>query len=391
MFWFTSRYRIKGNIKPALKKINEPYLLLGNHYGRFDPFIMSYFFDKRPNFVSSDAILRDKVIGSLFKGLGAMPMKKGLRDSSIIRQMLKVIQADGALAIFPEGTRTWNGVTGRMDPSIAKLVRLLKVPVITARMRGAYLMDPRWAKPIRRAQMEIDFQQIIGKEETRELSEDEIFNRIKESIYQDDTAYQEEKKIEIKSSKRAESVDLVLFQCQCCSEFSQFSSIGNEFNCTSCTQRFEFDKYGFIKSNIELKFNNLRDWINWQNNNFVVFIKEEYAIGREESFFSAPSMSIESAIGYKRMEKLGIGDISFFGDRIEVLLPEEKIVLEIDKISSMSAQYMERVELIYGDIAYRFVSKKHNESGLKWELATNVIWSLAGAEQKVASYFRDIV
>ena len=282
-------------------------------------------------------------------------------------------------------------MTGRMDPSIAKLVRLLKVPVITARMRGAYLMDPRWAKPIRRAQMEIDFQQIIGKEETRELSEDEIFNRIKESIYQDDTAYQEEKKIEIKSSKRAESVDLVLFQCQCCSEFSQFSSIGNEFNCTSCTQRFEFDKYGFIKSNIELKFNNLRDWINWQNNNFVVFIKEEYAIGREESFFSAPSMSIESAIGYKRMEKLGIGDISFFGDRIEVLLPEEKIVLEIDKISSMSAQYMERVELIYGDIAYRFVSKKHNESGLKWELATNVIWSLAGAEQKVASYFRDIV
>jgi hypothetical protein len=52
---------------------------------------------------------------------------------------------------------------------------------------------------------------------------------------------------------------------------------------------------------------------------------------------------------------------------------------------------MERIEFFHEDYAFRFVSKKHFESGLKWELATNVVWSLSGDDHKVASYFADLI
>ena len=391
MFLFTTWFKVRGNIPPELKKINEPYLLLGNHYGRFDPFIISYFLAKRPNFVSSDAILRDRVVGRLFKGLGAMPIKKGLRDSMARREMKKVMQAGGAIALYPEGTRTWTGVTHPMDPSIAKLVRFLNVPVITAKMRGAYLMDPRWATPMRRAAMEIDYENIITKEETRELTEEEIFERVKGGLHQDDIAYQEEKKIKIKSDRRAEQVEKVVFQCQCCEEFADFSAQGNSFSCDHCQQVFEMDDYCFISSSKELRFNNLRDWINWQNENFVSFLRIEYPKGGEEPLFKASQMSIERAKGDESMDKLGLGEILFYRDRIEVKVNDEEMHLDFKGITSLSAQYMERIEFFHEDYAFRFVSKKHFESGLKWELATNVVWSLSGDDHKVASYFADLI
>ena len=391
MFLFTTWYRVKGNITPELKGINEPYLLLGNHCGRFDPFIISYFFNKRPNFVSSDAILRDRVVGRLFKGLGAMPIKKGLRDSMAIREMKKVMQAGGAIALYPEGTRTWTGVTHPMDPSIAKLVRFLNVPVITAKMRGAYLMDPRWATPMRRAAMEIDYEKIISKEETRELSEEEIFSRVKAGLHQDDTAYQLDKKIQIKSEHRAEQVEKVIFQCQSCNEFSDFQASGNTFSCKNCQQEFELDVYGFVSAPTGLQFNNLRDWINWQNEKFVAYLKTEYAKGGNEPLFSAKEMSIERAKGNESMDKLGLGEIHFYLDRLQININDEVIDLDHKGITSLSAQYMERIELFHGDLAFRFVNKKHFESGLKWELATNVMWLLSGDKHKVASYFAELV
>ena len=339
--------------------------------------------------MSSDAILRDRIVGSLFKGLGAMPIKNGLRDSVIIREMVKVIKSNGSLALYPEGTRTWNGVTHTMDPSIAKLVKLLGVPVITARMKGAYLMDPRWCVPLRRAAMEIDFEKIITKEEIKKLSEAEIFSRIVAGLQHDDTAYQRKKKILIQSEKRAEQVEKIVFQCQECQEFTSFSSKGNGFTCESCRQDYELDPYGFVISSSELKFDNLRDWVDWQNGNFVNYLINKYNNNAQEPLFIGKNLSIERAVGDKSMQKLGVGDVSFYRDRMDVMIGNDIITLQITDISSIGAQYMERVEFFYDDFAYRFVGRKHGESGLKWELATNVIWALNGQNYKVANYFKE--
>jgi 1-acyl-sn-glycerol-3-phosphate acyltransferase len=393
MFFFTKKHNITANISPDLVNIDEPYLLLSNHYGRYDPFIISYWFKKRPNFISSDAILRDRIIGTLFKGLGAMPKKKGVRDSYIIREMVKVINAGGALALFPEGTRTWDGQTSFMDPSIAKLVRLLKVPVITARMKGAYLMDPRWAIPVRKAKMEIDYALVIHKDEFSTLSEGDIFDRVWEGIYQDDIKYQQKERIKIRSDHRAENIELVIWCCPKCLNMSGFQSAHNNFSCKKCKSGYKLDAFGFIETmdESEPEFDNVRDWIGWQNDNFVAFMQRKFKEFDSGEFFAAENMIIECAEGKGRMQNLGTGSIHFYRDRIEVKLNGARTSLKLDEISSLGAQFKERIELFYHDYAYRFTSSSASESGLKWELATNVVWSLSGDNRKVASYFADLL
>ena len=96
-------------------------------------------------------------------------------------------------------------------------------------------------------------------------------------------------------------------------------------------------------------------------------------------------------MGDNPMEKLGLGDIYFYRDRIEVKVGDNDFNLGHREITSLSAQYMERIELFHENNAFRFVSKTHFESGLKWELAENVIWQITGEDYKVAAYFSELV
>lgn len=390
---FTWYYKISANISPELKVFDQSYILLSNHYGRYDPFIISHFIKKRPNFISSDAILRDRIIGTLFKGLGAMPKKKGVRDSHIIREMIKVVRAGGALSLFPEGTRTWSGETQFMDPSIAKLVKLLNVPVITVRMKGAYAFDPRWAKSIRRAAVEIDYTLAIEKEELSNMSEDDILVIIRDNLYQDDVEYQRLEKIKIRSGRRAEHIDLVLFQCPACLSFDGFKDYRNEFSCQSCGKTILVDNYGFLlaKSDNPLPFDDIRSWLNWQNINYVKFIREQIRLNITTPIFSAEKIHIEYAVDDGRMRSMGIGKVYFYLDKLKITSGDLEEQLLISEISSLGPQFHERIELFYQDRAYRFTTTGTREPGNKWEIAINVIWASTGLENKLAPYFKDLV
>jgi 1-acyl-sn-glycerol-3-phosphate acyltransferase len=393
MTLFTWYYKISANISPELKNFNQPYILLSNHYGRYDPFIISHFIKQRPNFISSDAILRDKIIGTLFKGLGAMPKKKGVRDSHIIREMVKVVQSGGALSLFPEGTRTWSGETQFMDPSIAKLVKLLKVPVITARMKGAYAFDPRWAKSIRRAKVEIDYKMAIAGEAVSNLSEDEILAIIRGDLYHDDIEYQRLEKIKIESGKRAEHIDLVLFQCPGCLSFAGFNDYRNQFSCADCGNTYSVDDYGFlaIAYGEPLPFDDIKEWLNWQNNNFIQFMTEQISQNISTPLFHADNMQIEYAVGDGRMHSMGIGRIYFYLDKLKIITGDSEEELLISEISALGPQFNERIELFYQDRAYRFTTTGERVPGIKWEIAINVLWASTGLDNKLAPYFKDLV
>jgi 1-acyl-sn-glycerol-3-phosphate acyltransferase len=390
---FTWYYKITANISPELIEFDQPYLLLSNHYGRYDPFIISNFIKKRPNFISSDAILRDRIIGTLFKGLGAMPKKKGVRDTHIIREMVKVVRSGGALALFPEGARTWSGETLFIDPSIAKLVKLLGIPVITAQIKGAYSCDPRWANIIRRSAFEIDFNLMMGTDEIKSNSEETIYNLIQKSLYQDDTEYQRTKRTVINSNKRAEHLDLVLFQCPDCKGFRGFESSGNQVVCKQCSKTALVDKYGFLTAQEDdsLPFDSVKQWFGWQNKNFVEFVNKRLTKGTSEAIIYAENMQIEYAIGEGRMKKLGVGKLYFYLDRLIINCNDEEKALMFNEITSFGPQFNERIELFYKDRAYRFTSVVGREPGIKWELAINVIWASSGGINKLSPYFKDLV
>ncbi len=389
---FRKVFKISANIPDEVANINEPYLLLANHYGRYDPFIIGDFIKKKPNFVSSDAILRDPIIGRLFKGLGAIPKKKGVRDTQVIRAMKMVIDSGGAIGLFPEATRTWSGVTHYIDPSIAKLAKLLGVPVVTAKMKGAYAFDPRWARPLRRAKVEIDYSIALSKKQLKELNSEEVMKIINTNLEHDDIDYARDQKLVTKSNHRAEYIERILFQCPQCKSFDGFTSANNSFSCNACSYRLEIESSGFFTSNdASIKFDNSRDWFEWQNKNFVKHIESALENPSNKPLFETESMEIHEAVGDGKMIRKGVGKVSFYQDRIEVACLNCKHSLVHSGITSLSPQFKERIELFYKDKAYRFGSTKHQEPGVKWELAINTVWSKTEQSFKLSPYFKHLL
>lgn len=388
---FRKVFKITANIPDEVKFINGPYLLLSNHYGRYDPFIVSDFIKKKPNFVSSDAILRDPIIGRIFKGLGAIPKKKGMRDTHVIREMKKVVDRGGAIGLFPEATRTWSGVTHYIDPSIAKLAKLLGVPVVTAKMKGAYAFDPRWARPLRRARVEIEYNIALTKTQLRELDSEQVMEVINQNLNHDDITYTKEQSIIIKSNHRAEYIERMLFQCPQCKSFDGFTSEGNSFSCNHCSHTVKIEPSGFFTSkDATIQFDNPRDWFEWQNKNFVKHIESALENQSNTSIFEAESMEIHEAIGEGKMIRKGVGKVSFYHDRIEVDCSNCNRSLLHSGISSLSPQFNERIELFYQDKAYRLGSTEHQEPSVKWELAINTVWNRTQEQFKLSPYFKHL-
>ena len=387
---FCYYHRMTASTTPEIRNRKVPYLLLSNHSGELDPFILSNFLKHVPNYVSSDAILRDKVIGTLFTWLGAMPKKKGVKDSVIIREIMKQVQIGGRPCIFPEAARTWDGTTLYIDPSIAKLIKLLNIPVVTARMKGAYFYNPRWSRSFRRSSVEIDFHQIIDGGEARNMTQDDIMALVNDKLQHDDIEYQRQRKQPIQSDKRAEFLDLVLFQCPDCKRYEGFTSGGNQLACKSCGDITHVDQYGFFEkqNGHNLVFDNPRDWLDWQARNWVKHIAQRIEQPDDAILFETDEVEVQLADNQLRMDKLGTGKVAFRKNRIDVIYNGTQESLLFADIEFLGPQFQERLECTIGKKAYRFISTKTMEPGIKWELAICAIWQIQGAHLKVSPYFR---
>lgn len=387
LFVFTKVFRIRANISKEIKNSKEPYLLLGNHIATYDPFIISYFINQPAHFVSSDAVFRDPMIGFLFKKLGVIPKQKNARDTQVIRDMLSVAKAGGAIGLFPEGTRSWTGTTLPFDPVIAKLIKLLNITVITARMKGMQLSNPRWGLKLRRSKVEIDYQIAISKEAIKKASPEEILLIIKENLAHDEVDYQREQMNRIHSEYRAEYIEYVLFLCSQCNSLGQLKSKGNDFYCQACQHKTHINPYGFFEDN-KLPFDNIRDAYQWQRERFEAFIEDHFHRKTKAVIFEDQSLLI-----YQEMEEKmilqGEATAYFYIDRILLEFNNGKQqTFYLNEINMINPQFQEKIELSYKEENYRFVGKTLGISGVKWEMAASVIWKLTGQGRKVSLYLK---
>jgi hypothetical protein len=180
----------------------------------------------------------------------------------------------------------------------------------------------------------------------------------------------------------------MLFQCPQCKSFEGFTSVGNSFCCNACSHTIEIERSGFFTSTNAVLFDNPRDWFEWQNRNFVKHIESALQNPSNQPLFEAESMEIHEAIGDGKMIRKGIGKVSFYQDRIEVVCANCNLSLAHSDITSLSPQFKERIELFYKDNAYRFGSTKHQEPGVKWELAINTVWNSTQEQFKLSPYFK---
>jgi len=243
----------------------EPFIMLANHTFMFDVVHVPLRFRKVPFIIASQTLFTKQPAKFLVTQVAhVIPKSKGRSDFLTIKKIFNVISKGYPVLIFPEGDTTFYGETGHIESSTMKLIKKLKLDVITCNVKGGYLSKPRWATGKRRNhKIELFYNLTIKKEKLLDMSVDEISEVVNKALYHNDYAYQRENMVPHPGKYLAEGIENVIYVCPHCEAINTIVSDHNRIKCTACKNEGFMDKFGFIQG---FKYDNLFEWNAYQRN-----------------------------------------------------------------------------------------------------------------------------
>lgn len=260
--WIDAKRKVHRDPKFHFNR-KEPYVMLANHTFLFDVVHVPLRLVKVPFIIASQTLFTKQPAKFLVTQVAhVIPKSKGRSDSGTIMKTYGAIKRGYPILIFPEGDSTFYGETGHIEEATMKLIKKLKLDVVTVEVSGGYLSNPRWATGVRKnRRIHLDYKLEIPKAELAELSLEEIGSRVHQALYHNDYEYQREHMIPHPGKKLAEGIENIVYVCPHCQSINSIVSHGNTFHCQSCGKEGSIDKFGFIH---DFVYDNLVDWNHFQ-------------------------------------------------------------------------------------------------------------------------------
>ncbi|MEX2600888.1 MAG: lysophospholipid acyltransferase family protein [Balneolaceae bacterium] len=143
---------------PHNMPVTGPCFIYGNHSNYFDPFFINTEMTREP---TAGVMTRDqfhKTLPRIFMdSIGIVPTSKYIPEPGIIRSVIRMIDMERMIVIFPEGGRRWDGRPKPLIETTLKLFWKMKIPVHPVQLHGSYLSWPRWASWPRPSSVEARF------------------------------------------------------------------------------------------------------------------------------------------------------------------------------------------------------------------------------------------
>lgn len=372
------RYRIVAENLEVLYQVKPPYVILPNHITTWDPFFVGMFVPGPVYNVTSDFQFRRRIMRIVHKLVGSIPKSKVIPDIETIKRIMEVRRKRGIIGIYPEGMRCWDGHTVETISQTAKLLKVLKIPVISTVMKGAYLSLPRWSKHRRKGKVIVEFSRLFSGPELKQLSLADIQARIDDALRHDEYEYQKTRMQPYACSRPAEDLELALFMCPNCETIGRLRSRGHRFRCAECGYSVWYNDYGFLeRKRGPLHFATVRDWNVWQRDRLEEVISQAVAADGAQTILD--DQRLRMYVGYRRkpVRKRAIGDIRL--DRNELRFKSQNGSSQsfaLSEIEGINVQIGECLEFYHRKVLYRFVSKDRSVSGYKWMLAVEILQRL---------------
>lgn len=375
--WLRFFFRIEARGAETAKALQPPFVLVSNHVTVLDPFILSSLLREPVYWITSDGNMRTRLMRALLRLVGSIPKSKAIPDIETINWTVEVIRKrGGVVGIFPEGEQTWNGATLPLVPSTAKLLKLLKVPVLAAVIKGGYSSLPRWTTARRRGRIEVEFRLLFDPFMLKAMKPEEIASSLEEALSHDETAWQERARVPFVALRKAEHVELALFMCPRCESIGSLRGSRSRLNCLSCGMALRMDPFGRFRSRLDgpPPFDSVRGWDRWQEEAFRRFVETA-----AEARPSSPILSDAGAMMLRgrRMNPLRAlrsGTLILYPDRIELAtLLGERLRFPIAGIEGISVLKRSTLEFYVGKDLYQTRFPLRSASARKWQAAVLVL------------------
>lgn len=85
-------------------------LLCANHIHALDPPVVGMTAPRTVHFMAKEELFNLPVLGPILPQVNAFPVKRGMSDREALRMALKILKGGEVVGLFPEGTRSTDGV-----------------------------------------------------------------------------------------------------------------------------------------------------------------------------------------------------------------------------------------------------------------------------------------
>lgn len=367
-------YRIRLVNTDIFKTLRPPYVIVPNHVSLIDPFMVGSNVPEPVYWIASDGNMRTRIMRALLRMVGTIPKSKFIPDLQTINGIVEVIRKrGGVVGIFPEGTASFDGHTQNLVPATGKLLKLLKVPVVTPVIKGAFYSVPRWSWTRRRGRIEIEFKIALTSEEIRRLSPDEILDRIKLSLEHDEAVWLQKRNLPFTGGeRRAEYLETVLFQCPACKTVGSMRSRMNRFHCVACGQTNRLDRFYRFRpvGNRPPAFETIREWSSWQEDAFRTFLAERVVRSASEPLFSDAGVILLRGWKLTPLRGIRTGRLVLYRDRIELEpLVGAPLVFPLAEIEGEGVLKRNLLEFYLGRTLYQVRFPTRRSSARQWMMA----------------------
>ena len=121
-------------------------ILAPNHASFLDPPILGISLKRRVTFLAKEYLFKNFFVGAVLRGIGAYPIKSEKDDFRSIRDLIRLLKNGHCVTVFPEGTRSENGIMKAPESGIGFLAAKSGAYVVPVYVRGSYDAYPKGAK-----------------------------------------------------------------------------------------------------------------------------------------------------------------------------------------------------------------------------------------------------
>lgn len=115
-------------------------VICSNHKSNWDPLILSVVIKRKISWMGKKELFENVFLKHFLTWLGVFPIDREVTDLSAVKTALRVLKADKALGMFPEGTRVKEFNPKNAKAGVALLAMKSKAPILPVYIEGSYKM-----------------------------------------------------------------------------------------------------------------------------------------------------------------------------------------------------------------------------------------------------------
>jgi DNA-directed RNA polymerase subunit RPC12/RpoP len=220
----------------------------------------------RVNFVAATCYFRLWFLKGILRFMGCIPKEQFQPDTKAVKNIIHVIRRGDVVALYPAGQSTFDGEATWIDDSIARLLKKLNVPVVTAHVSGAFIACPKWDLGLRKSRIDVSIDVLLRPHELATLTHQEIYRKVKDALYFDDYEWQKKNLVKASKPHSAKGLERVLYICPRCKTEFNMRTQRNRLWCTSCGNTALMNEYGLLQPADDdcIIFETPTAWSRWQ-------------------------------------------------------------------------------------------------------------------------------